>query len=187
MAYIGNEPKTASFPVDYFTGDNVTVGFTLQSAPASSSAIHVAIDGITQAPNTYSVSGLTLTFTEAPPTTTVNNVVVVHMGLLLDIGIPSDGTVTYAKIQTVTANKVLGRTSESAGIPQEITLGSGLQITSGVLNVTGSQSGFLYENDQLVTANYTITSGKNAMSAGPITIDTGVTVTVPSGSVWTIV
>lgn len=44
-----------------------------------------------------------------------------------------------------------------------------------------------YENDQAVTGNYTITSGKNAMSAGPITINSGVTVTVPSGSVWTVV
>jgi len=43
------------------------------------------------------------------------------------------------------------------------------------------------ENDQNVTTNYTITSGKNAMSAGPITVDSGVTVTVPTGSVWTIV
>lgn len=44
-----------------------------------------------------------------------------------------------------------------------------------------------YENDQTVTGSYSITSGKNAMSAGPITINSGVTVTVPSGSVWTIV
>lgn len=44
-----------------------------------------------------------------------------------------------------------------------------------------------YENSQTVTADYTITAGKNAMSAGPITINTGVTVTVPTGSVWTIV
>jgi hypothetical protein len=43
-----------------------------------------------------------------------------------------------------------------------------------------------YENDQNVTANYTITSGKNAMSTGPITIDSGVSVTVPSGSVWVV-
>lgn len=43
------------------------------------------------------------------------------------------------------------------------------------------------ENDTNVTADYTITTGKNAVSAGPITIDTGVTVTVPTGSVWTIV
>lgn len=44
-----------------------------------------------------------------------------------------------------------------------------------------------YENDQTVTADYTITSGKNAMSAGDITIATGVTVTVPTGSSWVIV
>lgn len=44
-----------------------------------------------------------------------------------------------------------------------------------------------YENDQTVTANYTITAGKNAGSFGPITVNGGVTVTVPSGSTWTIV
>lgn len=44
-----------------------------------------------------------------------------------------------------------------------------------------------YENDQNVTGDYTITSNRNAMSAGPITIDAGVTVTIPAGSVWTIV
>jgi hypothetical protein len=44
-----------------------------------------------------------------------------------------------------------------------------------------------YENDQTVTGSYTITTGKNAMSAGPIAVASGVTVTVPSGSVWTVV
>ena len=44
-----------------------------------------------------------------------------------------------------------------------------------------------FENDVEVSANYTITTGKNAMSAGPMTIADGVTVTVPDGSVWTIV
>lgn len=44
-----------------------------------------------------------------------------------------------------------------------------------------------FENDQVVTTSYTITTGKNAMSAGPITVNDGVTVTVPSGSSWTIV
>lgn len=43
------------------------------------------------------------------------------------------------------------------------------------------------ENDQNVTADYTLTTGKNAMTAGPITINTGVVVTIPTGSVWTIV
>jgi len=39
-------------------------------------------------------------------------------------------------------------------------------------------------NDQTVTTSYTIPTGKNASSAGPIEIDTGVTVTVPTGSSW---
>jgi hypothetical protein len=43
------------------------------------------------------------------------------------------------------------------------------------------------ENDTTVTGNYTITAGKNAMSAGPISVDSDVTITIPSGSVWTII
>lgn len=48
-------------------------------------------------------------------------------------------------------------------------------------------NGVFYENDQAVTADYTLTSGKNAMSAGPITVNSGVTVTIPSGSTWAII
>jgi hypothetical protein len=44
-----------------------------------------------------------------------------------------------------------------------------------------------YLNGQTVNNSYTIPSGQNAMSAGPVTVATGVTVTVSSGSVWTIV
>jgi hypothetical protein len=51
----------------------------------------------------------------------------------------------------------------------------------------GGTDAVFYENDQTVTTNYTITSSKNAMTAGPVTIDGGVTVTIPSGSVWTVV
>jgi hypothetical protein len=51
----------------------------------------------------------------------------------------------------------------------------------------GAVNGIFWENDQTVTTNYTITAGKNAGTFGPISINSGVTVTVPSGSVWTIV
>ena len=51
----------------------------------------------------------------------------------------------------------------------------------------GGSDAVFYENGQTVTTNYTITIGKNAMSAGPITIADGATVTIPDGSVWTIV
>ena len=51
----------------------------------------------------------------------------------------------------------------------------------------GGNDEVFIENGQTVTTNYTITTGKNAGTFGPITIDSGVTVTVPSGSVWSII
>jgi hypothetical protein len=58
-------------------------------------------------------------------------------------------------------------------------------------NLTGLAStvadGCVYENSQTISNNYTVGTNKNAMSAGPITIASGATVTVPSGSTYTIV
>jgi hypothetical protein len=51
----------------------------------------------------------------------------------------------------------------------------------------GGGNQIFFENDQTVTTNYTIPSTKNAMSAGPITIDTGVSVTISTGANWVIV
>ena len=45
----------------------------------------------------------------------------------------------------------------------------------------------LYEHAHTISANYSITSGNNAITAGPITINTGIAVTVPTGSAWAIV
>lgn len=44
-----------------------------------------------------------------------------------------------------------------------------------------------FENGTTITTNYTIPTGKNAGTFGPITVNGGVTVTVPSGSTWTVV
>ena len=58
-------------------------------------------------------------------------------------------------------------------------------------NLTGLAStvadGCVYENAQTISNNYTITTNKNAMSAGPITVASGATLTIPSGSTYTIV
>jgi len=44
----------------------------------------------------------------------------------------------------------------------------------------------LYEHAHTIAANYSITSGNNAMTAGPITINSGISVTIPTGSTWVI-
>ena len=51
----------------------------------------------------------------------------------------------------------------------------------------GGQDRVFNLNDQIVTTNYTIPVGQNAVSAGDITIASGVTVTITSGSKWSIV
>ena len=66
--------------------------------------------------------------------------------------------------------------------------GSGLTgLPAGAPVGGASTNPVFFENDTAVAVNYQITSGKNAMSAGPIAINAGIAVTVPSGSVWTIV
>jgi len=59
--------------------------------------------------------------------------------------------------------------------------------TGSIYPTGGSPDRIFYENQITVTANYTITTNYNAGTFGPVTINSGVVVTVPSGSVWTIV
>lgn len=97
MSYIGSVPTTASFPFDQFSGDGSTTAFTLTYAPASTSSIIVAVSGVVQNPNTYSVSGSTLTFTGAPPSGT-NNIAVLYLGLPSIVGVPNAGTVGISQL-----------------------------------------------------------------------------------------
>lgn len=57
---------------------------------------------------------------------------------------------------------------------------------SSVTNQALNSGAPIYENTQTVSATYTITSGSSAVSSGPITISSGVTVTIPSGSKWVV-
>jgi hypothetical protein len=60
------------------------------------------------------------------------------------------------------------------------------------MTITLSQFGIksdvpFYENSQNVTSNYSTTASRNSMSVGPITINSGVTMTVTAGTVWTVI
>jgi hypothetical protein len=50
-----------------------------------------------------------------------------------------------------------------------------------------SASNGLVENANTVSANYTIQTNYNAMSAGPVTVNSGISLTIPSGSNWVVV
>ena len=56
----------------------------------------------------------------------------------------------------------------------------------GVGAVGGGQDKVFYENETTVTESYTLTTGRSAMSVGPITLEAGVVVTIPAGKRWVI-
>jgi len=59
----------AAFQVDNFTGTGSQTVFTLSSASLGENFTFVYINGVYQQKNTYTVSGVTLTFSQAPPIT----------------------------------------------------------------------------------------------------------------------
>jgi hypothetical protein len=93
-------------------------------------------------------------------------------------------TVTSATEFTYT---MLTNPAGSATVIGTYTYGLWSAIGSGGGATGGRGNPVFYENDQTVTADYTIPSTKNAMSAGPITIDTGISVTISTGANWVIV
>lgn len=126
-----------------------------------------------------------------------------------EINVLNGVTVTTADINAVTAKVPRTSATGSAALPSgttaerdgtplvgyfrfNSTLGvfEGYNGTAwgGVGGATGGGADrVFYENGQTVTTDYTVTNNTNAMSAGPITINSGITVTVGAGEVWTIV
>ena len=97
-------------------------------------------------------------------------------------------TGTSAGFTAGNASNLNSGTIPDARFPSTLPAIDGSNLTGISAGATGGGSDeVFYENDQAVTTNYTITNGKNAMAAGPITINSGVTVTVGSGETLTIV
>ena len=94
----------------------------------------------------------------------------------------------YITGSSLNASNLSSGTIPDARFPSTLPAIDGSNLTGISAGATGGGSDeIFYENGQTVTTNYTITNGKNAMSAGPITINSGVTVTVGAGETLTIV
>jgi hypothetical protein len=95
------------------------------------------------------------------------------------INIDASQQVSVAKLN-VTGTFTL---SGGAVLPSGVIFGDGTtQTTAAYMGANNC----LFENNMTITANYSITAGRSASSVGPITINSGVSVTVPSGSNWVI-
>jgi len=172
-----------------------------QTAPTTS--IQSLLDGtvaapslnLTSKPNTglykFSTQGLGLTVNGVAQLTSNGAGVELPLGL-------TQGGIPFKTSNTGSFAFPAGTTAQRDPAPQpgydrfNTTLGK-KEYWNGTAWVMGGGAGgggsddVFYENGQTVTVNYTINADKNAMSAGPITIADGVSVTIPDGSVWSVI
>ena len=91
--------QSSNLTVDTFTaadvGGNPQVDFTLSDAPAAETNLIVFVDGVFQANDTYTISSTTLSMTDG---VTADRVVTVYVMNPVNIGTPSDGTITSSKL-----------------------------------------------------------------------------------------
>ena len=116
-------------------------------------------------------------------TQTFSNVITFSANLLATT---INATSVNATSITVGSNWTVNTTGEyHTGLVNAASFRAGNSTVNSYMNAT-TVSSLFYENANAVTANYTITTGFNASSTGPITINNGITVTIPSGQVWAI-
>ena len=153
MSYIGNQPYQVAFLTDQFSGNGSTTAFTMSVAPANTSSVLVVVSGVVQDPSTYSVSGTTLTFSQAPPTGT-GNISARYLG------IPASNVTTTAYRTVTEFTATAGQTTFTPP-----------SYTAGFINV--------YRNGvRLVSTDYTASNGTTVVLNNGCT--TGDTVTVES-------
>ena len=108
----------------------------------------------------------------------------------------ADNAVGLDQLAGIARGKIIY--GNASGNPAVLTVGSnGQSLVSDGTDISwgdsaagaggGGSDKIFWENGQTVTQNYTITNNQNAMSAGPITINNSVTVTIGDGETWTIV
>jgi len=161
---------------------------------------------------TFSVTSTDWTLsTTTPGDTAVASTNAARYAILITTGTPATTRYIYAPQQSKTyvvinnctdssSVYIRGGTSSSYTTGVEIEAGSSALVAwdssaNDFIKVAGGGGGaaggggdqIFFENDQTVTVNYTIPTGKNAGTFGPISINGGVTVTVPTGSIWTVI
>lgn len=114
MAYIGKEPIVGNFQVcDAISVVNGQAAYTMQVSstnvtPESANHMLVSLNGILQKPgSSFTISGSTITFASALSTGDVIDFIML-LGNVLDLGVPSDATVTQAKTNFVSTSSAAG-------------------------------------------------------------------------------
>ena len=169
--YVDGSIDTAHIANDAVTADkldNTSVSAGSYGSATAIPAITVDAQGRITAASTNSINTSTIPVADESTDTTC-------FPVFVTTATGDQAPKTGSNLTFNSATGALGATSYT---------GDGSSLT-GVASTVAD--GCIYENSQTISNNYTITTNKNAMSAGPITVASGATLTVPSGSTYTIV
>jgi hypothetical protein len=151
-----------------FTGDGTTTAFTLATAPESEDNTQVYIDGVYQQKNTYSISGVTLTFSEAPPIGT-SNIEVVNIETLA-LGSSAASLTSYipsgvGAVQTTVQDKL----RESVSVKDFGAVGDGVTDDSAVLH-TAAEAAIAAGTSLFIPAGIYLISTSSSMQLQNISV-----------------
>ena len=194
-ALVFNNGTDVINPLTYFTGTVVSSSATITggtingtaiggSSAAAGSFTTLAASGNTTLTGDLNVNGNTTLGNASGDTITLNaNTANVPNNLNFNgtgtIRLPNG---TTGERPTPAAGMIRYNTSENTF--EGYSNGAWGAIGGGATGGGGDQ--VFYENELTVTTDYTLTTNRNAMSTGPITIDAGVTVTIPTDQRWVI-
>jgi len=169
-----------TYAYDKYNGTGSQTVFNLGTAISAANTIDVFVNGLAQEYGTvWTATTNQVTFTTAPPTG-ANNVVVkytIQPGAVALIDSVNDSSNTLSgRAATPLAVKTVNDRFNSANVISALGYTPAAQVAGGVI----------LENSLTISSNYTMTSSKCGMSIGPITINSGVVVTIPSGSRWVV-
>ena len=169
--------------------------FTLSNPGSNAQAHLVSINGVIQKPNSgtspsegFAIDGNDIIFASAPASGA--DFFILTIGLAISINTPANNTVGNDQIVDDSISEVkLDIHADPSGTDKVLGYtANGMEWVESAAGATGGGTDKIFwENGQTVTTNYTITNGYNAMSAGPVTINNGVAVTIGTGENWTIV
>jgi len=168
MAYIGKQPVVGNFvKLDAIT-TSATTTFNLTNGgvayyPQSANNCIVSLNGVIQSPTSaYTISGSTIVFSDAS-SDTIDFILV--LGDVLNIGTPSDGTITSAKLASGVSGLISWQSVQTTGFTAVAGRGYPCNTTSSAFTVTLPASPS--SGDQIILLDYAGTFDTNALTINP--------------------
>ncbi len=207
MSYLGQAALKNTELKLFNVTSSTSATHTLSWTAANEQSLFITINGVKQQEDAYSIAGSPTVITLSSALVATDKMEVVGVLDIGEITVVGDNSVSTAKIapNAVTFTELADQTQGdvmvygASGAPGRLaigTAGQALVVNTGATAVEWGDGGgatgggtdkIFYNNGQTVTTAYTVPSGENAMSAGPVSVNSGINVTLTGTSEWVIV